>query len=82
MGIIGEWHGYDKTYEEMTPMQKKNHRVDEVKNKWAENKHIPLIRFWEHDINKNPQKVLKELKEWINIYTEKMIIEENKKKRH
>jgi len=76
------YHGYGKLYEEMSPMQKKNKRIDEIKNKWADLNSIPLLRFWEHDINKNPQKVMKELKSWINKYTEKMIIDENKKKRH
>ena len=76
------YHGYGKVFEEKNPMQKKNQRVDEIKNKWAAMHSIPLIRFWEHDINKHPAKVMKELKEWIHKYTEKMIINENKKKRH
>lgn len=76
------YHGYGKLYEQMSPMQKKNNRVDEIKNQWAALHSIPLLRFWEHDINKNPQKVMEELKSWIHIYTEKMIIDENKKKRH
>jgi very-short-patch-repair endonuclease len=76
------YHGYGKLFEEMIPMQKKNHRVDEIKNKWAALHSIPLIRIWEHDINKNPSKVMKILKEYISKYTEKMVIDENKKKRH
>lgn len=63
-------------------MQKRSHRVDEIKNQWAALHSIPLIRIWEHDINNNPTKVMKMLKEWIHVYTEKMIIDENKKKRH
>ena len=75
------YHSYGKVYEEMNPMQKKNARVDEL-NKWAHSNGYKLIRIWEHDINENPQKVMKILKENIGIATEKMIINENKKKRH
>jgi very-short-patch-repair endonuclease len=76
------WHSFDKVYEEMTPTQKRNARVDRIKNEWALERGIPLIRIWEHDINKNPQKVFEILRENIGIATEKMIINENKKKRH
>ena len=76
------WHSYGKVYEEMTPTQKKNARVDKIKNEWALSRGIPIIRIWEHDINENPQKVMKILKENIGIATDKMIINENKKKRH
>jgi very-short-patch-repair endonuclease len=76
------YHGYGKLYEDMSPMQKKNYRVDNIKNEWAAIHSIPLIRIWEHDINNNPKKVMKLLKEWITVATEKMIIENNKKKRH
>ena len=76
------YHSYGKVYEEMNPMQKKNARVDELKNKWAHSNGYKLIRIWEHDINENPQKVMKILKENIDIATDKMIISENTKKRH
>ena len=76
------WHSYGKVYEEMTPTQKKNARVDKIKNEWALSHGIPIIRVWEHDINNNPQKVFSILRENIGIATEKMIINENKKKRH
>ena len=76
------WHSYGKVYEEMTPTQKKNARVDKIKNEWALSRGIPIIRIWEHDINENPQKVFSILRENIGIATEKMIINENKKKRH
>ena len=76
------WHSYGKVYEEMTPTQKKNARVDKIKNEWALSRGIPIVRIWEHDINENPQKVMKILKENIGIATDKMIINENKKKRH
>jgi len=76
------YHGYGKLYEQMSPMQKKNNRVDNIKNEWAAMHSIPLLRIWEHDINNNPQKVMEVLKEWITVATKKMIIEDNKKKRH
>ena len=61
---------------------KRNHRVDEIKNQWAAEHGIPLIRIWEHDINDNPGKVMEMLKKELGIYTDKMIKENNKKKRH
>ena len=76
------YHGYGKLHEEKSPMQKKNARVDEIKNEWAALHGYPLIRIWEHDINENPQKVLNMLRERLGIEMEKLIIKENKKKRH
>jgi very-short-patch-repair endonuclease len=76
------WHSYGKVYEEMTPTQKKNARVDKIKNEWALSHGIPIIRIWEHEINKEPQKVLKLLEDILGIELEKRRIEENKKKRH
>ena len=63
-------------------MQKKNHRVDEIKDRWAALHSIPLLRIWEHDIRTNPTKVMQTLLDWIIDKTQKMIIDENKKKRH
>lgn len=76
------YHAYGKVYEEMTPMQKRNHRVDEIKNEWAGMHGIPLIRIWEHDIRNNPGKVMEFLRERFGILSQKQIIKENKKKRH
>ena len=76
------YHSYGKIYEEMTPMQKKNHRVDEIKNEWAALHGYALIRIWEHDIRNNPYNVLEFLRERFGIENEKQIIKENKKKRH
>lgn len=76
------YHGYGKLHEEKSPMQKRNARVDEIKNEWAALHGYPLIRIWEHDINENPQKVLDMLRERLGIEMEKLIIKENKKKRH
>ena len=77
-----KWHAYGKVYEEMSPMQKRNHRVDEIKNEWAAIHGYALIRIWEHDIRNNPYKVMEFLKERFGIEEEKQIIKENKKKRH
>lgn len=76
------WHSYGKVYEEMTPTQKKNARVDKIKDEWALSHGIPIIRIWEHDINKNPEKVKKTLIERLDVRNEELIIKENKKKRH
>ena len=76
------YHGYGKLHEEKSPMQKRNARVDEIKNEWAALHGYPLIRIWEHDINENPQKVLDMLRDRLGIEMEKLIIKENKKKRH
>lgn len=76
------YHAYGKVYEEMSPMQKRNHRVDEIKNEWAAIHGYALIRIWEHDIRNNPYKVMEFLKERFGIEEEKQIIKENKKKRH
>lgn len=76
------YHGYGKVYEEKTPMQKRNERVDKIKDEWALSHGIPLIRIWEHDINNNPEKVMRMLEDRLNVESEKKRIIENKKKRH
>lgn len=76
------YHGYGKVHEEKNPMQKRNARVDEIKNEWAALHGYPLIRIWEHDINENSEKVLDMLRERLGVEMEKLIIKENKKKRH
>lgn len=75
------YHSYGLMYEEMSPMQKKNHRVDKDKDKWAMEHKIPLIRIWEHDINDSPKEVMERLKKEIEFYTEKYNKELEKKKR-
>lgn len=59
------YHSYGKVYEEMSPMQKKNKRVDELKDKWALMHGIPILRVWEHDIHDNPKKVFEELEKLV-----------------
>lgn len=78
------YHSDPRLFEgkELSPMQKKNKRVDELKNRWALEHGIPLLRIWEKDINENPSMVMKMLKEKIGVCSEKVRIEEEKKKRH
>ena len=76
------WHSYNVEYENMTPTQKRNKRVDEAKDKWAVFHGIPVLRIWEHDINKNPTKVMQILKEKLSVCSDKVKLEEEKKKRH
>ena len=73
------YHGFGLLYEEMSPMQKRNHKVDEIKNKWCTRNCVPLIRIWEHDINKNPEMVMKYLKDVFKPWLDGT--EESKKKR-
>lgn len=75
-------HGYNLLHEEKNYQQRQAEYVDRIKDEWAAKHGIPLIRIWEHDINNNPDKVMKMLKEELGIYTDKMIKENNKKKRH
>lgn len=75
------YHGYGLLREEMSPMQKKSNRIDKDKDKWAKFHKIPLIRFWEHEINNTPKEVFEKLKEKITYYTELNKKELEKKKR-
>lgn len=68
--------------EKLNPMQKRNKRVDELKDKWALMNGIPIMRIWEKDIKENPKMVMETLKSRLYIENEKVIIKENKKKRH
>lgn len=76
------WHSYGVLYENMTPTQKRNRRVDEQKTHWALINGIPLYRIWEHDINKHPAEVMKRLKKIIGVAQEETRIMNEKKKRH
>lgn len=76
------YHSFGLTHEEKNPMQKHNEYVDKVKDEWALTHGIPILRIWEHDINKNPNKVMKILKEAIGDNDKRTLIKENKKKRH
>lgn len=84
MATIGEWHGNPEKYDkdELRGHQKHAQRVDEHKTKWALLHGIPILRFWESDIRKNPKKVMTILKEELSKRNKQIMLENNKKKRH
>lgn len=75
------WHSKGLVYEEMTPTQKRNRRVDKQKDHWALINGIPILRIWESDINKHPEKVMEVLKERLYLSKEEKEIKEKKKYR-
>ena len=76
------YHSKGLVYEEMSPMQKRNRRVDEQKNHWAAINCIKLIRIWESDINKNPEKVMEMLRSELASAERQQNIKNNMRKRH
>lgn len=66
----------------LSPMQKKNKRVDEHKDEWALMHGIPIMRIWEYDIRNNPSGVMKTLKDRLYIENNVQIKLNNKNKRH
>lgn len=75
------YHSRGLVYEEMSPMQKKNRRVDKQKDHWALINGIPILRIWEGDINKHPEKVMEMLKERLYLSKEEKEIKDRKKYR-
>ena len=65
------YHSYGKLYEDMNPMQKRNFRVDMIKDSWAAENGYILCRIWEHDIRNNPDVVMKKIKEVLDIKDKK-----------
>ena len=63
------WHCNPSTIhsEAIYESQKNNLLRDQEKNKWAKNNGFDIIRFWENDINDNPNKVIEILKNKLNI---------------
>ena len=83
--VDGSWYHSDSRLvqeDKMNPMQKRNKRVDKLKDEWALMHGIPLMRIWEKDINENPKGVLDELRERLNLEGEKVSKEKEKNKRH
>lgn len=78
------YHVNPEIYEgkKLTPTQKHDMWVDKLKNEWALLHGIPLLRIWENDIRKNPEKVMKTIKERLRLQNAKIRLEENKNKRH
>ncbi len=76
------YHGYGLLHEQKNPMQKHNEWVDKVKDEWAAQHGIPLIRIWEHDINDKPGEVMKMLKKRIGDATKEQDRKNERRKRH
>ena len=80
----GYYHADPRVVNEnkLSPMQMRNKRIDEYKNRWALAHGIPIIRIWEKDIREKPTQVLNELKKILGLQQTKMSFLENKNKRH
>lgn len=78
------YHVNPQIYEgkKLTPTQKHDLWVDKQKNEWALMHGIPLMRIWETDIRKNPEIVMKALKERLKLQKNKITLQEEKNKRH
>lgn len=76
------YHSYGLVYEQMNAMQKRNKRVDDIKNHWAAINGIPLMRIWEHDINEHPTLVMAMLKQRLYIVDKDNAVKDEKKRRH
>ena len=78
------YHGDPRVVDEnkLSPMQKKNKRVDEHKDEWALMHGIPIMRIWEYDIRNNPSGVMKELKNRLYMEGNTQTKINNKNKRH
>ena len=64
------WHGDKRLYEEkdLNATQRKNIKVDEKKRKWCSMNGIKLIYVWEEDINKDPEGVMRFLREKLKDF--------------
>ena len=80
----GYYHSDPRVVDEnnLSPMQKKNKRVDEHKNEWSLMHGIPIRRIWEYDIRHVPSGVMNELKERLYIEDKIQMKINNKNKRH
>ena len=80
----GYYHSDPRVVDEnnLSPMQKKNKRVDEHKNEWALMHGIPIMRIWEYDIRHDPSGVMKELKERLYVEDKIQTKINDKNKRH
>ena len=55
----------------MDAIQKHNNAVDRYKNQWALEHNFKMVRFWEHEIRKEPSKVMTKLKRLLGIRDKK-----------
>lgn len=67
------WHGDKRLYEEkdLNRTQLRNMKVDEKKRQWCSRNGIKLIYVWEEDINKDPEGVMKFLREELKNYIDR-----------
>ncbi len=74
------WHSDPRLYSKpINAIQKRNKRVDEIKNKWALINGYVLIRLWEKDIIGDTVNVLNKLSDKLNIQTKIMLLNESKR---
>ena len=74
------FHSDPRIYKDsLTITQKRNKRVDEIKNKWAQENYYVLLRFWEKDIYNDVPGIIKFLTEKIGLQTEVILLNESKK---
>ena len=76
------YHGHGLMHEEKSPMQKHNEWVDKIKDQWAAEHSIPLIRIWEHDIHDNPSGVMEVLKTRLGEARKKQDKKNERGRRH
>lgn len=78
------WHGNPEKYkkEDLRYHQRKAQKVDAYKTKWALTHGIPILRIWESDIRKEPEKVMQLLSESVKNGEVRQKILENRKKKH
>ena len=75
------WHANPLKFKgNLNNVQKHNKFVDDLKDKYAALRCIPILRIWEDDIRNNKQKVLEELQKYIDIGLRKKEIEEELKR--
>lgn len=76
------WHSHPDTVDEskLTPTQKRNKRVDKIKDEYAAMQCIPLLRIWESDIRGNRRKVLGDIQNYVKAANKKAKIKQNMKK--
>lgn len=68
--IDGDYfHANPKFYNKgsMNSIQKRNKRIDLLKDEWAGMHCIPLLRIWEDDIKNNSEYVINEILKYVSI---------------
>lgn len=78
------WHSNPNKYDlnNLNPTQKRNKFVDKLKNEWAIKHAIPILRFWEEDINNNPNFIINQIKKYMGEGLKRRKIKENKNRPH